>query len=73
MAKNKTELLKEAKSRGMVADSVTEDDITADDLQTLLDPEPRAWKGSLSAKEPQVAPDGHVALSAEDIAARDAG
>ena len=29
-------------------------------------------KGSLSASEPQVSPDGHVHLSAEDIEARDA-
>jgi hypothetical protein len=71
MAKNKTELLKEAQARGMVADTVTEDEITGDDLKQLLDPEPVAWKGSLSAKEPQIAPDGHVALSQEDIDARD--
>jgi hypothetical protein len=55
----------------MVAESVTEDDISGDDLKQLLDPEPVAWKGSLSAKEPQIAPDGHVALSQEDIDARD--
>jgi hypothetical protein len=71
MAKNKSEMLKEAQARGMVAESVTEDDISGDDLKQLLDPEPVAWKGSLSAKEPQIAPDGHVALSQEDIDARD--
>ena len=70
MAKNKSELLKEAQARGMVADTVSEDEVTVDDLRQLLDPEPVAWKGSLSASEPQVAPDGHVALSQEDIDAR---
>jgi hypothetical protein len=29
-----------------------------------------AWKGSLSAREEIVAPDGHVVLSKEDISAR---
>jgi hypothetical protein len=29
-----------------------------------------AWKGSASATEPQIAPDGHVVLSQEDIDAR---
>ena len=70
MAKSKGELLKEAKTRGMVADTVTEDDVTIDELRQLLDPEPVAWKGSLSSMVPLVAPDGHVALSQEDIDAR---
>ena len=70
MAKSKAELLKEAQARGLVAESVQEDDITGDDLRQLLDPEPVAWKGSLSSKVPLVAPDGHVALSQEDIDAR---
>lgn len=70
MAKTKADLLKEAKSRGLVADSVGEDDTTAEDLARLLDPEPVAWKGSMSSKKPLVAPDGHVTLSQEDIDAR---
>ena len=49
----------------------------ADDKKTSekasADPvEPKAWKGSLSASEPVVAPDGHVNLSEEDIKERDA-
>lgn len=70
MGKTKADLLKEAQSRGMVADTVTEDDVTTDDLRQLLDPEPVAWKGSMSSSVPLVAPDGHVALSQEDIDAR---
>jgi hypothetical protein len=42
----------------------------------LVTPDPAkqgpVWKGSLSATEPIVAPDGHVVLSVEDIEARDA-
>jgi hypothetical protein len=36
----------------------------------MLDPNRPAHKGSLSAVEPVVAPDGHVVLSQEDIDAR---
>lgn len=72
MAKNKSELLKEAQAAGKVGEEVTEDDITADDLKTMLDPEPVAWKGSMSSSLPLVGPDGHVHLSQEDIDARDA-
>jgi hypothetical protein len=71
MAKSKGELLADAKSAGLVADDVGEDDITADDLRRALNPDDApAWKGSLSAREEIVAPDGHVVLSKEDISAR---
>jgi hypothetical protein len=37
----------------------------------MLHPENQAaWEGSLSSKTPQVAPDGHVNLSQEDIDAQ---
>jgi len=66
----KKELLANAVKAGKVAEGASEDDYTAEDLQTMLDPEPTAWKGPLSAKKPQVSPDGHVHLSQEDIDAR---
>lgn len=66
----KKEMLKDAQARGLVGEDVTEDDMTAADLETLLDPSPVAWKGSLSSKKPLVGPDGHVHLSQEDIDAR---
>jgi hypothetical protein len=74
MAKSKGELLKDAKAAGLVADDVAEDDLTADDLRGIINPDERpVHKGSLSATQPIVAPDGHVVLSQADIDARDAG
>jgi hypothetical protein len=68
----KGELLKEAQKAGLVAESAKADDYTEAQLDRLLHPDKYpAWKGSLSATEPQVAPDGHVSLSQEDIDARD--
>lgn len=66
----KKELLAQAVKAGLAPDTATEDDYTAADLETLLDPSPVAWQGSASAKKPLVAPDGHVTLSQEDIDAR---
>ncbi len=67
----KKELLKEAVAAGRLPEDATEEDYTAAQLEVLIDPskEP-AWEGSLSSDEPQVAPDGHVNLSQEDIDAR---
>jgi hypothetical protein len=71
MAKTKGELLADAKSAGLVAADVSEDDVQVDDLKRALNPdESPAWKGSLSADKEIVAPDGHVVLSREDIDAR---
>jgi hypothetical protein len=71
MAKTKGELLADAKSAGLVAADVSEDDVQVDDLKRALNPDDApAWKGSLSAREEIVAPDGHVVLSKEDISAR---
>lgn len=70
MAKSKADLLADAQAAGIVADDVEEDAFTADELRGMLDPDRPAWKGSLSATEPVVAPDGHVVLSQEDIDAR---
>jgi hypothetical protein len=71
MAKSKGELLKDAKAAGLVAADVEEDGITTDELRGVLNPDSRpVHKGSLSASEPIVAPDGHVVLSQEDIDAR---
>lgn len=67
MAKTKAELLEEAQAAGKVAADVNPDDVSKEQLETMLDPEPTAWQGSLSATEPQVSPDGHVHLSKEDI------
>ena len=70
MAKNKSELLKDAVRAGLAPETATEDDFTGEQLERMLDPTPTAWKGSLSARKPLVAPDGHVTLSQEDIDAR---
>lgn len=70
MARNKADLLKDAVRAGAVADTATEDDFTVEQLERVLDPAPTAWKGTLSARKPLVAPDGHVTLSQEDIDAR---
>lgn len=70
MAKTKTELLKDAQKAGLAADTASEDDFTLADLETMLSPNPVAWKGSASSSKPLVAPDGHVTLSQEDIDAR---
>jgi hypothetical protein len=71
VAKSKTDLLDEAKAAGVVAADVAEDDVTSDELKRALNPDDAPMhKGSLSASEPIVAPDGHVVLSQEDIDAR---
>lgn len=71
MAKSKADLHADAVAAGKVTADTSPDDFSADDLTTLLDADKPAWKGSLSAREPIVAPDGHVVLSQEDIDARD--
>lgn len=71
MAKTKSDLHKEAVAAGAVAADSNPDDFTAEDLQARISGDVPAWKGSLSASKPIVAPDGHVTLSQEDIDARD--
>jgi len=66
----KKDLLEQAQGRGLVADGVDEADFTVTQLEGLLSGDVAAWEGSLSAKKPVVAPDGHVNLSREDIDAR---
>jgi len=66
----KKDLLEQAQGRGLVADGVDETDFTESQLRELLSDNVSAWKGSLSARKPVVAPDGHVSLSQEDIDAR---
>ncbi len=66
----KKDLLEQAQGRGLVADGVDEADFTEAQLRELLSDDRPAWKGSLSASKPVVAPDGHVNLSQEDIDAR---
>jgi hypothetical protein len=70
MAKSKKELLEDAQAAGVVAADADEEAFTVDELRDMLDPNRPAHKGSLSAVEPVVAPDGHVVLSQEDIDAR---
>lgn len=70
MAKNKSELHKEAVAAGKVAADTSPDDFSGADLEAILSDDTPAWKGSLSATKPSVAPDGHVVLSQEDIDAR---
>jgi hypothetical protein len=70
MAKSKSDLLEEAQAGGLVAADASADDYTADELGALVRGDRPAWEGSLSAREPIVAPDGHVVLSQEDIDAR---
>lgn len=68
---SKADMLKQAQKAGLLPDGVSEDDYTAEELDAVLNPGGRpAWKGSLSSKQPVVAPDGHVNLSKEDIANR---
>jgi hypothetical protein len=69
MAKNKSELLKEAQTAGSVPADATEDDYTAEQLGALASGE-HVVHERVSASKPIVAPDGHVVLSQEDIDAR---
>lgn len=70
MAKSKDQLLKEAQAAGLVADDVSAENVTSDQLNALLRGDKAAWEGSRSSAEEIVAPDGHVVLSKEDIDAR---
>lgn len=70
MAKSKADLLKDAQTAGLVAETVEPEDVTVSELETMLATDRPAWEGSLTATEPIVAPDGHVVLSQEDIDAR---
>jgi hypothetical protein len=73
MAKTKAQLLDEAKAAELVPADADPDGYTAENLTALLHPENQAaWEGSLSARTPQVAPDGHVNLSQSDIDAQSA-
>lgn len=67
---SKADLLKRAQASGLLAEDVSEDDFTAAELEALLRGDVPAWKGSRSASEPLIAPDGHVTLSKEDLEAR---
>jgi len=44
--------------------AVAEPEVTPDP------PDTPTWEGSLSATEPQIAPDGHIVLSQDDIDAQ---
>lgn len=70
MAKSKTELMKDAQTAGLIPGDADEGDYTAAQLTDLLSTDKPAWQGSLSSTVPQIAPDGHVVLSQEDIDAR---
>jgi len=54
----KKQLLKEAQTAGLVADTASEEDFSAEDLERLLGRAP-VWEGSLSDKPTPPAPDGH--------------
>ncbi len=66
MAKSKGDLLAEAQASGVVASDVDEDDVTVDELKARLGGDQPA-AAPPAAREPIVAPDGHVVLSQEDI------
>lgn len=70
MAKAKSDLHEEAVNAGKIAADTDPDEFTAAELEDILATDKPAWKGSLSASEPVVQPDGHVSLSKEDIANR---
>ncbi len=70
MGKSKADLHQEAANAGKISADTDPDEYTAADLEEILSDDVAAWKGSLSASSPVVAPDGHVSLSAEDIKAR---
>jgi hypothetical protein len=70
MAKSKAELHAEAVASGAVGEDTEPDDFTVAQLEVLLSADVPAYEGSLMYTEPQVAPDGHVNLSQEDIDAR---
>ena len=70
MAKTKAELLKEAQRAGLVPDNTEPDDYTGAQLETLLGSDVPAAGWVPSHRTPQVAPDGHVNLSKEDIESR---
>lgn len=70
MAKTKGELLADAQAAGLVADDVSADGYTKEELEELVAGDTPAWEGSASATEAIVAADGHVVLSQEDIDAR---
>lgn len=70
MAKSKADLMNEAQNAGLVAADGNPDDYTAAQLEQILSGDVPVWEGSASATEPQIAPDGHVVLSQEDIDSR---
>lgn len=70
MAKTKQELLDEAQKAGKLPDDVDADEFTARQLEGIIGVDQVAWEGSFSSDKPQVAPDGHVNLSQEDLDAR---
>jgi hypothetical protein len=63
----KKDVFERAVNAGAVPSDANPDDFTLEQLNNLLSGDVPAWEGSLSAREPIVAPDGHVTLSQEDI------
>ncbi len=70
MARTKDQLLDEAKKSGRVGDDVDAEDVTVAQLETLLGGDVPASGWVPSHRTPQIAPDGHVNLSKEDIDGR---
>ena len=70
MAKSKSELLDEAQRSGKLPEDASPDDFSAADLEGIVSGNVPVYRGSLMHNEPQIAPDGHVNLSQEDIDAR---
>ena len=66
MAKNKTDLLKEAQVAGSLPEDANEDDFTVEQLQGIVRGDMPVHERK-SATKPIIAPDGHVVLSQEDI------
>lgn len=70
MAKNKADLHKEGVTAGVIAEDSDPDDFTVAELETRLGGDVPAAGWVASHTDPQVAPDGHVVVSQEDIDAR---
>lgn len=70
MAKTKAELLDEAQRAGKLGDDVDADDYSLAQLEQIIGRDVPAAGWVPSHRQPQVAPDGHVNLSQEDIDSR---
>jgi hypothetical protein len=71
VAKTKDQLLDEAKKSGRLADDVEPDELTAAQLEQIVGGDVPVPGAGVMHNKPQVAPDGHVNLSQEDIDGRD--